>query len=306
MKGIRCTTVLKILKDVVMPEKKDSLGDRMKTYYEKRTQTFLPRRSYSILRLDGKAFHTYTRGLNRPFDNDFMNHMDETAKYLCANISGAQFAFVQSDEISILVTDFKKLTTQAWFDNNVQKMVSVSASLATAKFNELRTRHALLQNQENFYNELDVDIKIANDKGGRRNKSRALQSNQQCFNEQKLAVFDSRVFTVPCRTEVENYFIWRQQDTVRNSISSVAQSMFSQKELHGVSTKEMQELIFKKSGVNWNNYNAFCKRGRLITKKLITANDPDQLRTHWVVSEPVIFSKEREQLQALIPNIEDF
>jgi hypothetical protein len=165
---------------------KDTLGDRMKEYYENRTKTYLPRRTYTLIRIDGKAFHTYTKGLNRPFDDQLMDDMDETAIYLCKNIQGAKLAFVQSDEISILLTDFDKLQTSAWFDGNIQKITSVSSSLATAKFNELRPN--------------------------------------------KLALFDSRVFTIPSKVEVENYFIWRQQDTVRNSISSVAQSLYSSKD----------------------------------------------------------------------------
>ena len=93
--------------------------------------------------------------------------MDETAKYLCENIQGAKFAFVQSDEISILLTDFDKLQTDAWYNGNIQKITSISASLATAKFNELRPN--------------------------------------------KIALFDSRVFTITSNIEVENYFIWRHK-----------------------------------------------------------------------------------------------
>lgn len=116
----------------------DPLGDRMKDRYEKRARSFLPRRTYTILRLDGKAFHTYTRGLDKPFDMQFMEDMSLTAKYLVENISGAQVAYAQSDEISIVLTDFGSTRTEAWFDGSVQKMVSVSASMATARFNELR------------------------------------------------------------------------------------------------------------------------------------------------------------------------
>ncbi len=177
---------------------KDAIGDRMKQYYEDRTRAFLPRRTYTIIRLDGKAFHTYTKGLIRPFDEQLMNDMDETACFLCKNIQGAKFAFVQSDEISILLTDFEELTTDAWFDGNIQKIVSVSASLGTAKFNELRPN--------------------------------------------KLAFFDSRVFTIPSNIEVENYFIWRQQDFTRNSIYTVAKSLYSHKQLEGIDSNVQQEM----------------------------------------------------------------
>lgn len=236
----------------------DSLGDRMKDYYEDRTRIYLPRRAYTIIRIDGKAFHTYTKGLQRPFDMDLISDMDNTGCYLCKNISGAKFAFVQSDEISILLTDFDTLQTQAWFDNNLQKMVSVSASLATMQFNTLRTARNII----------------------------------------KSALFDSRVFQIPMREEVANYFIWRQQDTVRNSISSVAQSLYSPKELNGKNTDEQQEMIFQK-GINWNDYDPKLKRGRLIIKEQYEKKNT--IRNRWVSKEVPIFTQETEFLKALIP-----
>lgn len=240
---------------------KDTLGDRMKSYYESRTRILLPRRSYTIIRIDGKAFHTYTKYLNKPFDDDLMNDMDLTAIKICQNIQGAKLAFVQSDEISILLTDFDELNTQAWFDNNVQKMVSISASLVTAFFNEeRRPREA----------------------------------------HKKLAMFDSRVFQLPNKSEVMNYFIWRQQDTVRNSISSVAQSLYSHKELNGKNCNEMQEMIFQK-GINWNDYAPKYKRGRIISK--VEIPDPviiDVTRSKWIMTEPPIFTQEKEFLNNLI------
>lgn len=239
-----------------MKKKKDSLGDRMKEFYENRTRNFLPRRTYTIIRVDGKAFHSYTRGLMRPFDEKLINDMDETACYMCKNIQGAKFAFVQSDEISILLTDFEGLTTDAWFDGNIQKMVSVSASLATAKFNELRPN--------------------------------------------KIALFDSRVFTIPSNIEVENYFIWRQNDTTRNSISSVAQSMFSHRELENKNTDQMQEMCFQK-GVNWNDFSTKLKRGRLIVKQ--DYEKDGATRSKWVSVDPPIFTQERKVLQSIIPKL---
>jgi tRNA(His) 5'-end guanylyltransferase len=239
-----------------MINKKDSLGDRMKIFYENRTRFFLTRRTYTIIRVDGKAFHSYTRGLAKPFDEKFVNDMDETACYMCKNIQGAKFAFVQSDEISILLTDFEGLSTDAWFDGNIQKMASVSASLATAKFNELRPN--------------------------------------------KIALFDSRVFVVPSDVEVENYFIWRQQDTERNSISSVAQSIFSHGDLKNKNTNEMQEMCFQK-GFNWNNLDPKLKRGRLIIKE--NYEKDGATRTRWISSESPIFTQNREILSSLIPKL---
>jgi tRNA(His) 5'-end guanylyltransferase len=219
---------------------KDELGDRMKSYYEDRTRNFLPRRTFTIIRIDGKAFHTYTRGLNRPFDEGLIDDMNQTTKYLCENIQGAKFGYVQSDEISLVLTDFEKITTDAWFNGNIQKMASISASMATAKFNELRMLR--------FINEV---------------KEKGKSNVKQTF-----ALFDSRVFTIPSEEEVINYFIWRQQDATRNSISAVAQSLYSHKELNGKSTNEMQEMIFQKEQ-NWNDYKIGQKRGRAIAKRAV-------------------------------------
>ena len=225
---------------------KDSLGDRMKTSYEDRSRYLLPRRSYTIFRIDGKAFHTYTRGLEKPFDNDLIEDMDATAAYLCKNIMGAKLAYVQSDEISVVVTDFESITTQAWFDNNLQKMVSVSASLATGKFNELRFKRGI----------------------------------------NKLAFFDSRIFQIPDRTEVENYLIWRYRDCVKNSISMVANYYYSPKQLHGLSSDQRQELLFQK-GINWSKYSEGFKNGRIIInenylKEASIGSNETVIRRKWI------------------------
>lgn len=246
----------------------DELGTRMKEFYEDRFRYKLPRRAYTIMRIDGKAFHTYTRGLERPFDDGLINDMNVTAAYLCKNIMGAKMGYVQSDEISILITDFDTQDTQAWFDYNVQKMTSIAASLATSEFNRLRLIRKAMD--EKFMKIVDaVDLSTF-----------------------KMANFDARVFQIPSRVEVENYFIWRQQDAVRNSISSVAQSLYSPKELNGVKTNEMQELIFKK-GINWNDYNFRKKRGAVIGKVEVEV-DNEAIRNRWEVIETPIFTQDRE------------
>jgi len=117
---------------------KDSLGDRMKGHYENRTRYLLPRRTYTVIRVDGKAFHAYTKGCDRPYDSMLSEDMDFTAVALCRQIEGAAIAYVQSDEISLLLTDFADNQTQAWFDGNLQKLVSLSAAIATAHFNSFR------------------------------------------------------------------------------------------------------------------------------------------------------------------------
>lgn len=116
--------------------KNDALGDRMKRQYENRTRYFLPRRTYTIIRLDGKAFHTFTRGMQRPFDQTLIDTMNSVTKYLCENIMGTVLGYTQSDEITLLLTDFQNERAEAYFDGNIQKIASVSAGMASAKFTQ--------------------------------------------------------------------------------------------------------------------------------------------------------------------------
>lgn len=245
---------------------KDPLGQRMKEY-ERATKFILPRRSYVIIRTDGRGFHTYTKGFKRPFDSRMVDAMNRTAEYLCKNVMGAQFAFTQSDEISIVVTDFAKIATEPWFDNCVQKMCSSSASEATAAFN----REIYVQRITEMLN-----------KGGDFDGG---EDFLKVVRDSKLAEFDSRVYQIPQRVEVMNYFIWRQQDTVRNSISSVSHSLYSQKEIHGKNSAEQQELIFQK-GFNWNDLDPALKRGRVTRKAEIDG------RSRWVTEAAPEFTKE--------------
>jgi len=247
----------------------DSLGDRMKEY-ENTTRYFLPRRSYTIIRIDGKAFHTYTKGLTRPFDKGFIEDMDATAIYLCKNIQGAKFAYVQSDEISIVLTDFENINTDAWFSNNLQKMCSVSTSMATRMFNQLRGVRLLVEKDDLCKGYLTPT---------------------------KYAEFDSRVFQIPQLVEVHNYFVWRQQDCVRNSISTVAQSLYSAKQLHRKSSNEKQEMIFQK-GINWNEYDTKLKRGRGIVKT--TYMKDTVKRSKWVSVEIPTFTQNVGFIQNLL------
>ena len=280
---------------------KDQLGDRMKDFYEDRTRYKLARRTNTIIRIDGKAFHTYTKGLQRPFDQGLMEDMNKTTEFLCQNIQGAKFGYVQSDEISILITDYDDITTHAWFDGNLQKMSSIAASLATAKFNQLRMAR--------FCRNEGIEPKY-------RDGSYISNSEIEDF---KLAMFDARVFQIPYQEEVVNYFIWRQQDATRNSISSVAQSLYSHKELNGKKTNEMQEMIFQK-GINWNDYTPrekrgslirkvekkFVRRGTLATETLETVIIPESsiyTRNVWEADpETPIFSQEKNYLNSLMPN----
>jgi tRNA(His) 5'-end guanylyltransferase len=279
---------------------KDALGDRMKEFYEDRTRIKLPRRTYTIIRIDGKSFHTYTKGLERPFDQGLIEDMNATTAYLCKNIQGAKFGYVQSDEISLVLTDFDDLGTHAWFDNNLQKMVSVAASMATSKFNQLRTERFI---KDKFNSGVDKITPLWFEN----------------LRKLRQAEFDARAFQIPFIDEVENYFIWRQQDAVRNSISSVAQSLYSPRELNGVKTDQMQEMIFQK-GINWNDYDFRMKRGAVIGKveKVFTKPsnyyDPNTsyiptehtfTRNVWGVIETPTFTQDREFIKSLLKTKKD-
>ena len=280
---------------------KDSLGDRIKDFYEDRTRHKLARRTNTIIRIDGKAFHTYTKGLERPFDLGFMEDMNKTTEFLCQNIQGAKFGYVQSDEISILITDYDDISTHAWFDGNLQKMASIAASLATAKFNQLRMAR--------FARNSGIEPKY-------RDESYISESEIEGF---KLAMFDARVFQIPYQEEVINYFIWRQQDAIRNSISSAAQAHFSSKELHGKKTNEMLDMLMDQKGINWNNFSPREKRGAVIKKeeRHFVRKDIDKVddgktyaidkgdiytRNVWEADpETLVFSQEKRYLRWLMP-----
>lgn len=216
----------------------DSLGDRMKDNYEDRYRIMLPRRSNIIIRVDGKAFHTYTRNCKKPFDDDLMRHMDATAVALCKHIQGAKIAYVQSDEISVWVTDYERIETDAWFDNNLQKMVSVSSSVATAEFNRQRIMDGIINTQI---------------------------SEGWSLEELFCAHFDARAFVIPELAEVANYFLWRCQDATRNSVQMVARSLYSHKECDDKSNIELQKMIAKVSQP-WISLERKYRHGRIIRK----------------------------------------
>jgi tRNA(His) 5'-end guanylyltransferase len=239
--------------------------------------------------VDGKAFHTLTKGFDRPFDKDLMAIMDHTAVALCSSIQGAILGFVQSDEISVLLTDFATPQTDAWFDGNIQKVVSVSASIATAAFNQEFSRKGI------------EDYLVSGFKKGKYYGKDG---------ELKTGIFDSRVFTIPDRTEVKNYLVWRQADASRNSVQAAAQALYSQKELHGKHTGELQELIFQK-GINWNDYCSGEKRGRVVIKEeyLHSGEHGEAMRTRWILltgvdnNETPVFTQDIEFLEKLIPKM---
>lgn len=240
---------------------KTDLGDRMKGY-EQPTRLILPRRTYTIVRVDGRAFHNYLRHAIKPFDMKFMTHMDAVMVDMSYEIDGTAFAYRQSDEISLLLTDFASMHTESWFGGIVQKMCSTAAAYATA--------------------------------------SMLMHSAYEGFNP---PTFDARVFTIPTQVEVANYFVWRQRDCVRNSISMAAQAHFPHKSLQGLSSDQMQEKLWQEKGINWAKYPEGARNGRVCikvtkvgsatftnksTRDEETVNDVQ--RTQWVPQDAPQFS----------------
>ena len=230
---------------------KDELGMRMKEFYESVLKTRLVRRMPVAIRLDGKAFHTFTRGFEKPFDEVLGKSMRETMKYLCENIQGCVLGYTQSDEITLILVDYQNLNSCAWFDYEVQKMCSIAASMATMAFNKFFTKNV---NYFEMTHEYDGTI------------------NEYCTTlvnaAEKGAMFDARVFNIP-KEEVCNLIYWRQLDATRNSIQMVGQANFSHKELQKKSCNMIQEMLFAEKGINWNDYPTHLKRGSCCIKTTI-------------------------------------
>ena len=279
---------------------KTTLGDRMKNNYENISRYYLTRRMPVIIRIDGKAFHTFTRGFKKPFDDILVSTMQDTMKYLCENIQGCVLGYTQSDEISLVLTDYAELTTDAWFGNNLQKMCSVSASMATLAFNKFFSGRV----QEFMY---DCCDEFVDDVLPEKQNDYELAHNVY-FKKFNAAMFDSRVFTIP-KEEVCNYFIWRQKDSTRNSIQSVGQANFSQKELHGKSCNNIQDMLMIQKSINWNDYATTLKRGSCCIKVDDGLTEYDETgnicgytqRSKWIIDNEIpIFSQDRNYIEKLI------
>lgn len=204
-------------------QSKDSLGDRMK-FYEKMSEDQFFKLIPVMARLDGKSFHTFTKGLKRPYDESLSELMRETTKYLVKQ-TNARCGYTQSDEISLvwLAEDWQ---SEIFFSGKLQKMNSILASMTSVYFN--------------------------------RQLPSAVPSKAE-----EMPLFDCRVFQVPTEVEAVNCFIWREQDATRNSVQMAARSIYSHDECHNKDNSNLQEMLWKK-GINWNDYPIFFKRGTYI------------------------------------------
>ena len=259
-----------------------SLGDRMKSY-ENVTRNYLTRRTPVIIRIDGCHFHTFTRGMIKPYDEVFCKTMQDTMKFLCKNVQNCVLGYTQSDEITLVLCDYKKLNTAAWFDNNRNKIVSVSASLATLEFNSTFLSNAF-----------DAMYDCCGDTIGEEvNPGRKADFERYDYytrTKTHKATFDARAFNIPV-SEVCNCLIWRQQDATRNSIQGLGQKYFSHKQLEGKNQNEIQDMLMVEKGVNWNDVATKFKRGSCCIKG----------ENGWVIDNEIpIFTKDRGYIEERI------
>ena len=196
------------------------LADRMKSY-EKQSRSLIDPTHYIIIRVDGKAFHTYTKNMQKPWDDGLVDNMVETTKYLCENVPTCVFGYTQSDEISLIL----KPSPQPYFNGQVQKIVSIVASMATAKFTQSR----IVTEYKNVVYQEDCDV-----------SSIAIRDFIEGVD---LAHFDARILGIELQNEVVRYFIWRQRDAIRNSIQMLASYYFTQKEMHKLNTDILRGMI---------------------------------------------------------------
>ena len=282
----------------------DDLGKRMKEFYEQVPKTRLVRRVPVAIRIDGKAFRTFTRGCQKPFDKVLMQSMQETTKYLCENVQGCVFGYTQSDEITLILVDYKELDTSAWFDYEVQKLCSISASMATMAFNKFFAKNVDEWGRKTF-----ADW----DEGGT-NDPEVINSPEwelmQTYSRAlaKGAMFDARCFNIP-KEEVTNLVYWRQLDAARNSIQMVGQANFSHKELQNKSCNMIQDMLHEQKGINWNDFPVDCKRGAAVIKKKIGTNVAAACgiagatyETRWVIDRdmPMLKGEDRKYLDDLV------
>jgi len=254
---------------------KTTLGDRMKMYEQPTTSRKAFKGQPLVVRLDGKSFHTWTKGLKRPYDERLSTIMRRVTEALVERFQPL-VGYTQSDEITLVWYVAPHDSAEYPFDGRIQKLESLTAAFATAIFNFEVAR--LLPEKAPF-----------------------------------LAMFDSRAFVVPTMKEAYHAVLWRQQDCTKNAISMAAQSMFSHKSLQGLHGAEMQEKMWSEKGVNFNDYPAFFKRGMFVKRfkiqKTLTAEElvriPEPHRPTGPVTRTVVesmdvwLSKEEDPMAVL-------
>ena len=279
----------------------DDLGTRMKEFYEQVPKTRLVRRMPVAIRIDGKAFHTFTKGFRKPFDDILIKTMQETTKYLCENIQGCVLGYTQSDEITLILVDYQKLTSSAWFDYEIQKLCSISASMATMAFNKFFKKNA-----ENYIQNCATDYETDGLYGKGTPEYQLCEIYQKAV--EKGAMFDARCFNIP-KEEVTNLIYWRQLDASRNSIQMVGQANFSHNELQNKSCNDIQDMLMLQKNINWNDFPTYQKRGSCVVKsdekEIITEDNIGTkmtIRSKWIIDKemPILKGKDRAYIDKLV------
>ena len=271
---------------------RDNLGVRMKEFYEQIPKTKLMRRTPVAIRIDGKAFHTFTRGFRKPFDHILIKTMQETTKYLCENIQGCVLGYTQSDEITLILVDYQKLTSSAWFDYEVQKLCSISASMTTMAFNKYFAENVANEILEYRTSMVPQCVEIQQEIKKYHDTLRAAVN--------KGAMFDARCFNIP-KEEVTNLIYWRQLDATRNSIQMVGQANFSHKELQNKTCNMIQDMLHEQKGINWNDYPTVCKRGSACIYTEY-ANMNGSHNSGWIIDKemPILKGEDRAYVDNLV------
>ena len=272
---------------------RSDIANRMKEFYETVPKTKLMRRCPVVIRIDGRSFHSWTRGFDKPFDEVLIKSMQDTMKYLCENVQGVVLGYCQSDEISLILVDYKKLNSSAFFDYEVQKVCSITASMATMAFNKY------FQKKVDGYFDYFLESWNHDEKD-----EKLFDSYFKSIN--KGAMFDSRCFNIP-KEEVTNYIYWRQLDCIRNSVQMVGQANFSERELHKKNREQIKEMLITQKGINWEDLPAYQKYGSCCVKEKyqcenIDIKDGAVIRTRWVIDKniPVFKNEGRQYIERLI------
>ena len=270
----------------------DELGKRMKEYYENIPKTKLMRRAPVIARIDGKNFHTFTKGFKKPFDEILIKSMQETMKYLCENIQGCVLGYTQSDEISLLLVDYKNLNSSAWFDYEVQKICSIAASMATMAFNKSFTKNA-----EEFMTDCAASYEMEGLCGKGTEEYKLCEVYQKAI--EKGAMFDARCFNIP-KEEVTNYFYWRQLDAIRNSIQMVGQAHFPHNILQHKTCEDIKDMLYVKDEIVWELLPTYKQRGSCCIKQDYIYENI--LRKQWVIDNniPLFKDEGRDYIEVLV------
>ena len=269
-----------------------TLGEKC-LYYRGLADYKLMPNSYVLVSVDGRSFsHRIKKQFDKPFDDVFIDIMNQTAQHLCKNIQGCKFAYTQSDEISLVLTDFDTPTTDAFFNNRLCKIQSLVAAMATSKFNQLMILHKL--------------NKASYDKLNDEEFSYTIEDSMQIIENEPLYEFDCRAWNVPTFNDVYAYFLWRQIDCIRNSKQQTAQTYLSHKELMNKNTDEQIILLRQKIGVKWESFKTEWKCGRFIRKveeEFINDKGETYIRNLWKVfpAEELINPLVKFKLMEYIP-----